>query len=323
MHTFTEPFFQTEEAARQKIESVRWPSGRVCPHCGVVGHSYATKKAGVYRCGEKECRKDFSVTTGTVMERSHIGLHKWLMAFYLLSSSKKGISSHQLMRSLDVTYKSAWFLSHRVREAMRAGGLAPPMGGDGGVVEVDEVYHGKQETPRRLSRGRIPQPTKKGRSGPAGKRAIISLVERGGEVRSFHVANADKATVTKIVRENVSKEARVHTDESRIYDGMEMHVAAHETVMHSAKEYARGEGPDLVTTNSVEGFFGIFTRSMVGIYQHCAEKHLHRYLAEYDFRYNHRSRLGWSDMGRAMEAVKGAEGKRLTYQQADRARFSI
>jgi transposase-like protein len=253
------------------------------------------------------------------MESSHIPLHKWLMAFYLLSSSKKGISSHQLMRSLAVTYKSAWFLSHRVREAMRAGGLAPPMGSDGGVVEMDEVYHGKVETPVRLSRGRIPKPTKKGRSGPAGKRVIISLVERGGAVRSFHVPNADKATVTKIVNANITKEARLHTDESRIYDGIEGSVASHETVFHGGKEYARGKGDDLVTTNSVEGFFGIFTRSMVGIYQHCAEKHLHRYLAEYDFRYSHRMRLGYTDMGRAMLAVKGAEGKRLTYRQPDSA----
>jgi transposase-like protein len=319
MGTLSEPYFKDDEAARTMIEGVRWPNGPTCPHCGAIGHSYVTKKPGVYRCGEKECRQDYTVTTGTVMERSHVALHKWLLAFYMLSSSKKGISAHQLHRSLGITYKSAWFVAHRVREAMRAGGLAQPMGGDGGVVEVDEMYHGKVETPRPLSRGRIPKPTKRGRSGPAGKRVVISLVERGGEARSFHVPSADKATVTKIVRENVAKESRLHTDESRIYDGIEEHVSGHETVMHSAKEYARGEGPDLVTTNSVEGFFGIFTRSMVGIYQHCAEKHLHRYLAEYDFRYNHRLRLGFNDMDRTIAAVKGADGKRLTYRQTDSA----
>lgn len=316
MHDINEPFLLDAEAARKKIESVRWPNGPVCQHCGETERRYATKKEGRWRCGNPSCRKDYTVTTGTVMESSHIPLHKWLMAFYLLSSSKKGISSHQLMRSLAVTYKSAWFLSHRVREAMRSGGLAPPLGGEGKVVEVDEVYHGKVENPAPLSRGRIARPTKKGRSGPAGKRAIISLVERGGEVRSFHVASANKQTVAKIVRENVAKELRLHTDESPLYHSVGYEFFVHETVYHSGREYARGKGADLVTTNNVEGFFGIFTRSMTGIYQHCAEKHLHRYLAECDFRYSHRMRLGYTDMGRAMLAVKGAEGKRLTYRQA-------
>jgi len=315
MNTFTEPFFQSDDAARAKIESVRWPTGPICPHCGEAVRRYATKKEGRWRCGNPDCRMDYTVTTGTVMESSHIGLHKWLMAFYLLSSSKKGISSHQLMRSLGVTYKSAWFMSHRVREAMRTGGLASPMGGAGQIVEVDEVYHGKVDVPKPRSRGRIPKPTKRGKSGPADKRVVISLVERGGSVRSFHVAAADKATVAKIVRENVAKESRLQTDESRLYMEVGTEFAAHETVHHAAKEYARGD----VTTNSVEGFFGIFTRSMVGIYQHCAEKHLHRYLAEYDFRYNYRMRLGYSDMGRTLAALKGAEGKRLTYRQPDGA----
>lgn len=314
MNTFTEPFFQNDDAARAKIESVRWPTGPVCHRCGETVRRYATNKEGRWRCGNPDCRKDYTVTTGTVMESSHIPLHKWLMAFYLLSSSKKGISSHQLMRSLGVTYKSAWFLSHRVREAMRAGGLASPMGGEGGIVEADEKYHGKAETVRPRRKG-LPPPTKKRRSGPAGKRVIVSLVERGGNVRSFHVAAADKATVAKIVRENVSRESRLHTDESKLYTEVGTEFAAHETVWHAAHEYARGD----VTTNSVEGFFGLFTRSMVGIYQHCAEKHLHRYLAEYDFRYNYRMRLGFNDMARTIAAVKGAEGKRLTYRKPDEA----
>jgi hypothetical protein len=241
------------------------------------------------------------------------------MAFYLLSASKKGMSSHQLMRSLGLTYKSAWFLSHRVREAMRAGGLVPPMGGDGGIVEADETYYGKVETPRPRSRGRIPMPTKKGRSGPADKRAIVALVERGGNVRSFHVATADKVTVSKIVTENVARESRLHTDESNLYKGVSAVFAAHETVKHSAKEYVRGD----VHTNSAEGFFSIFKRGMKGIYQHCGEKHLHRYLAEYDFRYNYRTRLGYSDTARALEALKGAEGKRLTYRKPDGSGLSV
>jgi transposase-like protein len=317
MNTFNEPYFQDEDAARAKIESVRWPGGPVCPRCGEASRRYATKRAGRFRCGNPSCRKDYTVTTGTVMESTHIPLHKWLMAFYLLSSSKKGISSHQLMRSLGVTYKSAWFLSHRVREAMRAGGLAPPMGGPAGIVEADETYYGKVEIPRPRARGRIPTPTKKGRSGPADKRAIVALVERGGKVRSFHVAAADKVTVSKIVSENVSEEARLHTDESRLYTDVGTLFASHETVRHSAREYVRGD----VHTNSAEGFFSIFKRGMRGIYQHCREKHLHRYLAEYDFRYNHRQALGVTDMGRTLAAVRGAEGKRLTYRKPDEARL--
>ncbi len=253
------------------------------------------------------------MTTGTVMESSHIKLHKWLLAFYLMSSSKKGVSAHQLHRSLDITYKSAWFLAHRVREAMKAGGLLLPLGGAGGIVEADETYHGTVDSPR--SRGRIPKPTKKGRSGPADKRAIVALVERGGHIRTFHPAVADGQTVARIVRENVAKDSRLHTDESRLYTRVGREFAAHETVIHSRGEYARGD----VHVNSAEGFFGIFKRGMRGIYQHCAEKHLHRYLAEYEFRYNYRVRLGFNDMDRTVAAMRGAEGKRLTYRQADGA----
>ncbi|MBN8875196.1 MAG: IS1595 family transposase [Rhodospirillales bacterium] len=315
MNAFTEPYFQNDEAARAKLESVRWPNGPVCGRCGESERRYATKRPGRYRCGNPACRKDFTVTTGTVMESSHIPLHKWLMAFYLLSASKKGMSSHQLMRSLGVTYKSAWFLSHRVREAMRAGGLVPPMGGEGGIVEADETYFGKAEV-QRPRRAKLPPPTKGGKVGPAGKRAIVSLVERGGSVRSFHVAVADKVTVQKIIADNISRESRLHTDESRLYVGADQIFASHETVKHSVKEYVRGD----VHTNSAEGFFSIFKRGMRGIYQHCGEKHLHRYLAEYDFRYNHRQKLGYSDMGRALAAIRGAEGKRLTYRKPDEAR---
>lgn len=191
----------------------------------------------------------------------------------------------------------------------------PPMGGEGGIVEADETYYGKTDDRRERKTKRYDPPTKGGRSGPAGKRAIVALVERGGSVRSFHVVVADKESVRKIVASNVAREARLHTDESRLYAGAEKHFAAHETVKHSAGEYVRGD----VDTNSAEGFFSIFKRGMKGIYQHCREKHLHRYLAEYDFRYNHRVKLGYSDMERTVAAVKGAGGKRLTYQQSDRA----
>jgi transposase-like protein len=314
MSQFNAKHFQTPEAARAYLEALRWGSERVCPHCGTINSSYATKKTGVYRCASKECRKDFSVTTKSVMESSHIKLHIWLQAFYLMASSKKGVSSHQLHRALGVTYKTAWFLSHRIREAMHNGGIVSPMGGEGSIVEADETYFGPvaKDKIRKVTTSGRPF-TKSGRTDPSNKRAIVSLVERGGSVRSFHVAVADGETVRKIVKDNVSRETRLHTDESRLYHGADAHFAMHETVNHSRKEYARGD----VTTNSVEGYFSIFKRGMRGVYQHCAEKHLHRYLSEYDFRYNHRVKLGFNDGERADLAIKGAAGKRLTYRQAN------
>jgi transposase-like protein len=309
----TAPHFQTPEMAREWLEKTRWPDGTVCSHCGVLGHSYKTKKPGWYRCAEKECRKDFTVTTGTVMERSHIALNKWLMAFYLMSASKKGISAHQLHRALAVDYKTAWFLCHRIREAMAGetlGGNKGPMGGSGKIVEADETYFGKPETAR-VSPQRKGRPYIKGDK-VRNSRPIVALVERGGNLRSFHVAVADKETVSRIVTENVKQETRLHTDESRLYQGADMHFASHETVKHSIKEYARGD----VHTNTIEGAFSIFKRGMKGVYQHCKEKHLHRYLAEFDFRYNHRVGLGCSDIDRTIAAVKGVAGKRLTYHQA-------
>lgn len=325
---FNAPHFQSVEAARAHLEALRWPDGVVCPHCGTVGHAYRKAKPGVWRCAEAACRKDFSVTTRSVMESSHIKLNVWLQAFYLMASSKKGVSSHQLHRALGVTYKTAWFLSHRIREAMREGGLGP-LGGFGKIVEADETYFGKPETPhvspRRAADGRpyLKKPRKN-------TRAIVALVERGGNVRSFHVAVADKATINKIVGENIAKESHIHTDESNLYNDVAGTFAVHETVKHTAKEYVRywnevtdklrPDGKPIVetttiTTNSVEGVFSIFKRGMKGVYQHCQEKHLHRYLAEFDFRYNHRTMLGYSDGERAALAFKGGEGKRLTYRQ--------
>ncbi len=311
---FSAKHFHDEEAARAWFEAARWPNGPVCPSCGSLKH-YATKKAGRYRCGEKECRKDFTVTTKTVMERSHAKLTQWAMAFWLGASSKKGFSAHQLHRALGCQYNTAWFLHHRVMEAMREGGLEVPLGGAGEIVEVDETYYGRVENPatHKLSG----EPYKK-QSGTVNKRAILSLVQRGGKARSFHVPRADKSTVHKIIRDNIAHESRVHTDESRIYDDVSTMVDdvnelcfTHETVNHYAKEYARGD----VTTNSVEGFFSVFKRGMRGTYQHCSEKHLHRYVAEFDFRFNRREALGWNDEARCIAAIRAADGKRLTYHQ--------
>jgi transposase-like protein len=313
-NAFVAAHFQSHESAREWLERLRWPEGPICSHCGTIGRAYALKKPGWYRCAEKECRKDFTVTTGTVMERSHIPLNKWLMAFYLLNASKKGMSAHQLHRALKLDYKSAWFMCHRIREAMRSGSLGP-LGGEGKIVEADETYYGPVEKPStKTTRGR--PYTRKG-SGPANKRPIVALVERGGNVRTFHVPVADKENVTKIVRENIARESRLHTDESRLYGGSDQHFAAHETVTHSRDEYVRYEDGEAIHTNSAEGYFSIFKRGMRGVYQHCKEKHLHRYLAEFDHRYNHRVALGYSDIDRTLAAIRGIEGKRLMYRQPD------
>ena len=306
MDTFSAPYFRNDEAARKSLEAILWPDGPVCTHCGVIGHAYATKRAGVFRCAEKECRKDFTVTMGTVMERSHIALHKWLQAFHLMCSSKKGISAHQLHRTLDIGYEAAWFMAHRIRECMRQGGLGP-LGGEGKIVEADETYFGKPETPH-VSKQREGRPYKKK---VRNSRAVVALVERGGNARSFHVPVADQASVQKILRENIARESILHTDESNLYRRVADHMAEHRSVKHSAGEYVRGD----VHTNTMEGYFSIFKRGMKGVYQHCKEKHLHRYLAEFDFRYNHRVKLGFNDGERAVLAVKSAAGKRLTYRQ--------
>ncbi|MEZ5872777.1 MAG: IS1595 family transposase [Nitratireductor sp.] len=326
MSVLSRAHFYDEKAAFEHVESILWADGRSCPHCGNLGKHYklegvrskASKKNpegierhGLYKCAE--CRKQFTVRIGTIFEESHIPLHKWLQAIHLMCSSKKGISSNQLHRTLEITLKSAWFLSHRIREAMRSGDL-DPMGGAGKVIEADETYFGKREneyvSPQR--RGR-PYISKKGR-GPAGKRPIVSLVERGGNVRSFHVNHANKKTVSAIVWNNVSRESTFYTDESALYGDVRRTFVASDMVRHSAEEYVRGD----VHTNTVEGFYSIFKRGMKGVYQHCKEKHLHRYLAEYDFRYNNRVKLGVDDSARAVTALLGAKGKRLTYEGPDK-----
>lgn len=312
MSILNQKHFVSEKAAYRFVEAHVWPDGRVCPHCGVVGENSPLKgkstRIGVYKC--YACNKPFTVKVGTIFESSHIPLHIWLQGFFLLSSSKKGISSNQLARTLDITLKSAWFMSHRIREAMRDGFLGP-IGGAGVIVEADETYYGPKAKARTLTTRGVPY-TKKGNRKP--KRPIVALVERGGRVRSFHVDHADKVTVAGIVANNVSHESRLHTDESPLYKGADGMFAEHETVHHSSGEYARGD----VNTNSVEGYFSIFKRGMKGVYQHCSEKHLHRYLSEYDFRYNNRVALGVNDEARAVKALKGVVGKRLTYRTTGR-----
>ena len=298
MSKLSAPHFTNEDAAREYLERLRWPFGAVCAHCGAVGKAYATKRPGKYRCAEKECRKDFTVKVGTVFEDSKIPLHKWLLAAYLLCSSKKSMSSHQLHRTLEITYKSAWFMTHRIREAMRTGTFSP-IGGSGKTVEVDETYIGRKDG------------KPKARGGYHHKRTVLSLVERGGEVRSFHVDRSVVADIVPIVRKNVRRESNLMTDESNLYVNLGKEFKDHQTVEHGIGEYTRDEAH----TNTIEGFFSIFKRGFKGVYQHCGEAHLHRYLAEYDFRYNNRSRFGIEDEQRADIMLLAIGGKRLTYRR--------
>jgi transposase-like protein len=290
------PYLHNEGAAFAHLESILWPEGPVCPHCGSIsGRHYDLRKTrvGLRKCSD--CRKQFTVKVGTVFESAHIPLHKMLQAVYLLCSSKKGISSHQLHRILGIQYNSAWFLTHRIREAFRSGELAP-LGGGGGIVEVDETFIGQKED--------MPK-----RRGFAHKHAILSLIERGGMVRSFHMEGTSAAHLVPILRANIAKEASVMTDEAGQYTHLNKDFASHESVNHGAGEYGRGE----VHTNTVEGFYSVFKRGMKGVYQHCSEAHLHRYVAEFDFRYNSRTRLGINDEARAERALRGIVGRRLTY----------
>lgn len=306
--------FHNEEAAYAYLEARVWPNGPTCPHCGGVERISKMRgkstRIGTYKC--YQCRKQFTVKVGTVFESSHVPLHVWLQAVALLTSSKKGISSNQLHRTLGVTLKTAWFMSHRIREAMRDGSLSS-LGRGGGIVEADETYQGRRSTPRDVTTSGRPF-IKKGKKGTPAKRAIVALVERGGNVRSFHVENADKATVNQIVAANLSREAHLMTDESRLYGDALSLAASHQSVKHSAGEYVRYEPGRVVHTNTVENTFSVLKRGMTGVYQHCKEKHLHRYLAEFDFRYNNRVRLGIGDQERAENALRGIVGKRLTYR---------
>jgi transposase-like protein len=293
---------QNEAAAIAWVESRVWPNGPVCPHCGGVERISKMKgkatRIGLWKC--YQCRKQFTVKVGTVFEDSHVPMNLWLQAMYLLCSSKKGISSNQLSRTLGVTLKTAWFMSHRIREAMRVVGVEP-MGGAGEIVEIDETFTGRLE-------GMPKQP--KGSHPSSYKNTVLSLVARDGKARSFHVEGVTSGQLLPIIKANVSKEAFVMSDELKAYDALDKDFWMHQTVNHSEEEYVRG----IVSTNTVEGYFSIFKRGMKGVYQHCSEKHLHRYLAEFDFRYSNRVRLGVDDVERTAQAVKGIVGKRLTYR---------
>lgn len=307
---FNAPHFNDEAAAYAYVESKLWANGRVCPHCGVVDRSGACKgktdRIGLYKC--YACRKKFSVKVGTIFEASHIAMRDWLVAIHMICSSKKGVSSNQLHRTLGITLKSAWFMSHRIREAMRDGSLAP-MGGNGKTVEIDETIIGKQEG----------APKDASFKGANFRNIVLTLVERGGVARSFHVDGTTIGTLMPIIRTNLSRETAVMTDDATWYRNLKVNceIASHDAVNHAAKEYARYEGERTISTNTVEGYYSIFKRGMKGVYQHCGERHLHRYLAEFDFRYSNRIKLGCNDVERTERALLGVVGKRLTYRRID------
>ncbi len=294
-----QPFFQDEDAAYAKLESFIWPNGAVCPHCGCTDRmrrmNGTATRPGLYKC--YACRKQSRVTVGTVFESSHVKLHVWLQAVYLMCSSKKGISSNQLARTLGVTVKTGWFMSHRIREAMTSGAGLPPMGGEGAVVEVDETFIGqKADMPKQR--------------GYAHKHAVLTLVERGKGSRSFHVDGTKASDLLPIIKANVDPKTHIMTDEAGQYASLKKHFAGHDFVQHGKGEYVRGD----VHSNTAEGFYSVFKRGMKGIYQHCSEKHLHRYVAEFDFRYSNRVKLGVDDAQRTVAALRGIVGKRLTYK---------
>ena len=304
MSILSKPHFHNEEAAYEFAEARVWPKERICPHCGTFERIGKLKgkstHIGTYKC--YVCRKPFTVKVGTIFESSHVKLHIWLQAIFLVCASKKGISANQLHRTLGVTLKTAWFIGHRIREAMR-GRDHVPFGAGGGVVEVDETFIGRDYSvkPRGYLRGR----------GYAHKHKVLSLVDRDtGRARSVVIDDLKSATVVPILREHIAPEARIMTDEAGHYRYLIHDFAKHYVVRHNRGEY--GLGP--VHTNTIEGFFSIFKRGMKGVYQHCNKRHLHRYLAEFDFRYSNRSAVGIEDEGRAERALRGIIGRRLTYR---------
>jgi transposase-like protein len=308
----TARIYHDDEAARTHFEAIRWPNGPECPHCGVVGEATELKgkstRPGVYKC--RACRKPFSATVGTLFERSKIPLCKWLLAVHLMTASKKGISAHQLYRMLGFgSYRTAWFMAMRIRESMRE--LFPeargPMGGEGKTVEIDETFVGGKERNKHASK------RKHLGTGGIGKEAVFSLVERGGRVQSHHVANVTAKTLRPILFAQVDRKSDLMTDEGPGVTTAGREFARHQTVNHGAGEYVRGDAH----TNTIEGYFSIFKRGITGTYHHISPKHLKRYLAEFDFRYNEREALGVTDTERAVKAIEGVRGKRLTYRQPD------
>ena len=321
MSILSKAYFHDEAAAFAHIESVLWPHGTVCPHCGTVGSSYklegvrskpskknpqGKERHGLYKCRSKECRKQFTVRKGTIFEESHLPMTKWLQAIYLMVSSKKGFSAHQMHRVLEVQYKTAWFLCHRIREAMRTGGDLDMFGGGGGDVQVDETFIGTDPDANTNVKQR----------NYVQKMKVLTLVDRTtGQARSTVIEDLKVATIKPIVDANISREARILTDQAPRFKSIAADHADHQSVNHAIDEYVRLGEPS-VTTNHVENYFSVFKRGMKGVYQHCAKKHLHRYLAEYDFRYNHRSANGVEDGERATFALRGVVGKRLTYRSS-------
>lgn len=295
----THPIYHDNDKAREHLEGILWPDGPVCPRCGVMDDRITKLKGkstrpGVYKC--KDCRKPFTVTVGTVMERSKIPLCKWVLAAQLMASSKKGMSAKQLERMLGVTYESAWFLFHRLRECA----IDPkrgPIGGSNKVVEADETYIGGKAKNAHNSK---PIPT---------KYAVFSLVEREGEVRSFHVTNVNARTLRPILVQTASRKSYLMTDEAKVYRHIGREFSGHGRVNHSKDEYVRGT---FWYTNTVESHFALIKRGMMGSFHSVSEAHLHRYLAEFDFRYNTRE---MSDGERSEELLRRSRGKRLTYQQ--------
>jgi len=286
--------FYNEKAAFAYVESIIWKAGKTCPHCGNAAKHYELKaRVGLNKCAE--CKKEFTVRIGTIFQDSPIPLHKWLQAIFLLASSKKGISSHQLHRTLQITYKSSWFLSHRIREAMKPSGALDVMGGEGKIVEADETYIGNVGK------------HKPGARGWSHKEKVFSLVERGGKVRSHHVQLTNVKTLLPILQSAVKQETTLMTDEARQYIKIGKEFKDQGVVVHSRKEYVRGS----VHTNTIEGFFSFFKRGMKGVYQHCKSNHLKRYLCEFDFRYNTKE---ITDSERAEAVLAGVMGKRLTYR---------
>jgi transposase-like protein len=301
--------FQNETAARVWLEARIWKDGRICPHCGVVGESTLmqgkTTRPGLYQCNA--CREPFTVTVGTLYERSKIPLHKWLAATQLLMSSKKGMSALQIGRLLGISPKSSWFLMHRIRESLRGTDLEP-MGGEGKIVEADETFIGGKEKNKHVGQ------RKRGNIGGMGKEAVFSLVERGGKVRSQRVANVSARTLRPILTEQIDAATSLMTDGAGQYRKLNKDFARHEMVNHQIDEYVRGDAH----TNTIEGYFSILKRGIVGTYHHISPQHLKRYLAEFDYRYNERQSLEVDDHLRMEKSVKGIVGKRLTYRRTCR-----
>ncbi|MEI9927978.1 MAG: IS1595 family transposase [Sphingomonas sp.] len=298
------PHFHNEEAAYAYVEARIWPEGPVCPHCGglerISKMQGKSTRIGAYKC--YQCRKPFTVKIGTIFEASHVPMNVWLQAMYLIAGSKKGISSNQLHRILGVTLKTAWFMSHRIREAMRSGDLTP-FGSGGGMVEADETFIGNIKGAQK-------------RQAFHHKMKVLSLVDRQtGAARSYVLPEVKRVHIEPILAANLAREARLMTDEAKVYAPIGKQFASHTTVNHAGGEYVDLWKPER-HTNTVEGFFSIFKRGMKGVYQHCGEQHLHRYLAEFDFRYSNRVALGCNDTDRADRLLSGIVGKRLTYAQS-------